>query len=124
MKYLITESKLEETIMNYFDELFDIQELNWTHPYEYDDEAGEEGDDENRIEFYKGDYSDMDTCFRYYKCGYFNANSPSQEICPEVSVEHPYSSTLTGYFGNMWQEPFKKWIKINFDLPVKTVDYI
>ena len=124
MKYLITESKLEETIMNYFDELFDIQDLNWTHPYEYDDEAGEEGDDENRIEFYKGDYSDMDTCFRYYKCGYFNASSPSQEICPEVSAEHPYSATLTGYFGNMWQEPFKKWIKINFDLPVKTVDYI
>lgn len=123
MKYLITESKLEETIMNYFDELFDIQDLNWTHPYEYDDELGEEGDDENRIEFYKGDYSD-DTCFRYYKCGYFNPGSPAQEICPEVSVEHPYSATLTGYFGDMWQEPFKKWIKINFDLPVKTVDYI
>ena len=82
MKYVITESKLEETIMNYFDELFDIQDLHWTHPYEYDDESGEEGDDENRIEFYKGDYSDMDTCFRYYKCGYFNPGSPSQEICP------------------------------------------
>jgi hypothetical protein len=53
MKYVITESKLEETIMNYFDELFNIQDLNWTHPYEYDDESGEEGDDENRIEFYK-----------------------------------------------------------------------
>lgn len=124
MKYIITESKLEETIMNYFDELFDIQDLNWTHPYEYDDESGEEGDDENRIEFYKGNYSDMDTCFRYYKCEYFNPGSPAQEICPEVSVEHPYSTTLTGYFGSMWQEPFKKWIKINFDLPVKTIDWI
>jgi hypothetical protein len=65
MKYIITESKFEKTIMNYFDELFDIENLNWTHPYDIlDDETGEEGEDENRIEFYIGDYNEDDTgCF-------------------------------------------------------------
>jgi hypothetical protein len=123
MKYLITESKLEETIMNYFDELFDIQNLNWTHPYDYDDETGEEGDDENRIEFYIGDYENDDTCFRWYSCDYFTDGSPAKDFCPEVNIEGSYGTTLDGYFGDMWKEPFKQWLTKNFDLPVKTVNY-
>jgi len=123
MKYIITESKLEGTIMSYLDELFDIQDLNWTHPYDYDDETGEEGDDENRIEFYIGDYEGTDEgCFRYYFCDYFNQGSPAKDICPIISLESQYTETLNSYFGDMWQEPFKKWIKLNFDLSVKTVE--
>jgi hypothetical protein len=56
MRYVITESRIEEAITDYLDELFDIENLNWTHPYDYDDETGEEGEDENRVEFYIGDY--------------------------------------------------------------------
>ena len=123
MKYLITESKLEGTIMNYLDELFDIQDLHWTHPYEYDDETGEEGDDENRIEFYIGDYEGTDEgCFRYYFCDYFLSYSSARDLCPIISLESQYTETLNSYFGDMWQEPFKKWIKLNFDLSVKTVE--
>jgi hypothetical protein len=123
MKYIITESKLEGTIINYLDELFDIQDLHWTHPYDYDDETGEEGEDENRIEFYIGDYEGTDEgCFRYYFCDYFNQGSPARDICPIISLESQYTETLNSYFGDMWQEPFKKWIKLNFDLPVKTVE--
>ena len=123
MKYLITKSKLEGTIMNYLDELFDIQDLHWTHPYDYDDETGEEGEDENRIEFYIGDYEGTDEgCFRYYFCDYFNQGSPARDICPIISLESQYTETLNSYFGDMWQEPFKKWIKLNFDLSVKTVE--
>jgi hypothetical protein len=123
MKYIITESKFEKTIMNYFDELFDIENLNWTHPYDtLDDETGEEGDDENRIEFYIGDYNGDDTgCFRWYDCEYFNVGSPARDLCPELFVENFYGVTLDGYFGDMWHEPFKKWIKLKFDLPIKTV---
>jgi len=123
MKYIITESKLEETIMNYFDVIFDIQDLNWTHPYDYNDETDEEGEDENRIEFYIGDYEgDGEGCFRWYDCGYFTEGSPAQDICPIISIESRYASSLDGYFGDLWKEPFKKWIKLHFDLPVKTVD--
>jgi hypothetical protein len=124
MKYIITESKLEETIMNYFDEIFDIQDLHWTHPYDIlDDETEEEGEDENRIEFYIGDYADEETCFRWYACNYFNHGSPARDLCPELFVENPYATALNGYFDDMWKEPLKKWIKFYFDLPVKTVTY-
>ena len=124
MKYIITESKLEETIMNYLDGLFDIQNLNWTHPYDYDDETGEEGEDENRIEFYIGDYEgDEEGCFRWYDCDYFNEGSPAQDICPTITIETQYIDVLNGYFGDMWQEPFKKWIQLHFDIPVKTVEW-
>ena len=122
MKYIITESKLEETIMNYFDELFDIHNIHWSHPYEYDDETGEEGDDKNRILFYSEGDEDGER-FRWYGCEYFSYGSPAKDICPTVSVEYPYVNSLNGYFGDMWQEPFKKWVKLHFDLPVKTVEW-
>ena len=46
MKYVITESRLEETITNYFDEIFDIDNIHYVNPLEYDDETGEEWDDD------------------------------------------------------------------------------
>lgn len=123
MKYIITESQMDNNIMNYLDELFRIQDLNWTHPYDYDEETGEEGEDENRIEFYIGDYGDEETCFRWYDCDYFSEGSSAKNICPTISFENYYSNVLNGYFGDKWENPFKKWIKIHFDLPVKTVEY-
>jgi hypothetical protein len=122
MKYIIAESKLEETFMNYFDNLFDIQDLNWTYSYEYDDD-GNEYEDDNRIQFYIGDYEgDGEGCFRWYACDYFNEGSPAKEICPMISMESQYLNSLNGYFGDMWQETFIKWIDIHFDLQVKTIE--
>ena len=56
MRYIITESKLNQTIVEYINKLFPVDEINHINPYTYDDETGEEGDDENRVEFYIGDY--------------------------------------------------------------------
>jgi hypothetical protein len=123
MKYLITESKLEETITNYLDSIFDVDDINWTHPPEYDEETGEEWDDNNRIVFYIGDYEGEDEgCFYWYDCDYFNPNSPASEKCPMVNLETQYENQLNGYFGDMWHEPFKKWFNYHFNLPVKTID--
>ena len=123
MKYLITESKLEESILYYIDKLFDITDINWTHPLDYDLETGEEWDDDNRVVFYIGDYEGEDEgCFYWYSCDYFNPNSPASEKCPMVSVEVQYEKQLNAYFGDLWKEPFKKWFKEHFDLPVKTID--
>jgi hypothetical protein len=122
MKYIITESKLEETIINYLDELFDIQNLHHVSSYEYDNETGEEWEDDNRIVFYVGDYEgDDDGCFYWYSCDYFGPNSPVSEKCPIVGIEPKYENQLDGYFGNVWQEPFKKWVDLQFGLPVKTI---
>jgi hypothetical protein len=123
MKYLITESKLEESIFNYIDELFDVDNIHWTHPIIDDDETGEMWDDNNRIIFYFGDYMGMDYgCFYWYACDYFNPNSPASEICPTVTFNIEYENQLNGYFGNMWHKPFKKWFTQNFDLPIKTIE--
>lgn len=123
MKYIITESRLEETIMNYFDNLFDIQNLSWLHPYDIlDKKTGEEGEDKNRITFYNTDDSDDGSCFKWYSCEYFWEGSPGKDICPTVDIESPHANKLNGYFNDMWQEPFKKWIELHFNLPVKTVN--
>jgi hypothetical protein len=122
MKYIITESRLDKSITNYLDKLFDISNINWTHPYDIlDNETDEEGEDQNRVQFYLGDYGD-EPCFMWYGCEYFNSGSPASEICPTVSLEYKYERTLNGYFGDLWKEPFKKWFKQHFELPVKTID--
>ena len=124
MKYIITESKLNEVITNYLNDMFDTSEMNWSNPYDYNDETGEEGEDENRVEFYLEDYDDDEICFRWYDCGYFTEYSVGQEFCPTVLVEYPYIQTLNGLFNELWHEPFKQWFTDNFNLPIKTVDHM
>ena len=88
------------------------------------DETGEEYDDDTRVEFYIGDYEDGDNdIFKWYDCEYFYEDSEPRNRCPLVVIEHPYDNTLVGYFGDKWEEPFKKWFTENFDLPVKTVEW-
>ncbi len=123
MKYTITESKLNEIIIDYLEKMFDVTDINWTHSYEYDDDGYEEYEDENAIIFYIGDYNGPDDgCFRWYGCEYFDEGSNAKDLCPIVQVEHPFDIQLNGYFGNNWHEPFKKWFTKHFDLPVKTIE--
>lgn len=123
MKYIIAESKLEESILYYINELFDVTNIHFINPLEYDDETGEEWDDNNRVVFYIGDYNGEDEgCFYWYACDYFTPHSTASRNCPIVTVENEYKNQLDGYFGNMWHGPFKKWFREHFDLPVKTIE--
>ena len=123
MKYIITESRLEENILHYINEIFDVNDIHSTNPLEWDEETGEEWEDENRVVFYIGDYEGEDEgCFYWYDCEYFTPNSPVSEKCPMVSVEIEHKKQLDGYFGDLWHGPFKKWFKEHFELPVKTID--
>lgn len=123
MKYVITESRLSETIINYLDELFEVNNVNVNYPYEYDEETGEEGDDETRMEFYIGDYQGdiVDGCFYWYSEEYYDEGTKIKEMAPIVELEQKYRNILNGYFGKEWIEPFKKWFTHNFELSVKTV---
>ena len=49
MKYIITESKLEQVIIDYLNDLFPLDNVNYTNPNEYDDETGEDYDDDTRV---------------------------------------------------------------------------
>ena len=123
MKYVITESRLEESILYYINEIFDVNDIHSTNPLEWDEETGEEWEDENRVVFYIGDYNGEDEgCFYWYDCKYFIRDSTASKNCPMVSVEIEYKKQLYGYFGDMWHGPFKKWFKEHFELPVKMID--
>lgn len=125
MKYLLTESQIDELITKQLDIMFDVDNIHSTSPYEYDDDTGEEYEDTNRIEFYFGDYGDEDTVFRWYSKEYWGQDAESyrgyKQKSPIVEIEEPYLSNLNGLFGSMWHKPFKEWFKLNFEVPVKTV---
>ena len=121
MKYLITESKLENFITNYIEDLFSVDEINWTNPMMYDPEEMESYEDPNLIEYYIGDYEEGDNIlFRWYGCDYFGSNAQSN--CPLVVIEVEYERQLNLLFNNKWKEPFKDWFTSSFNLPVKYVE--
>ena len=109
---------MDQVVTDYLNELFDVDNINYISPLEYDDYTDEEWEDEDRLEFYLGDYDDENACFKWYSCDYFD--EPPKD-CPEVVLETEYSNQLDGYFGDKWHEPFKKWIYEHFDLKVNGV---
>ena len=131
MKYIITESKLNETIKNYLNSVIPVEDINWTPSI---DENGNEMD--SAIEFYVGDYLDEEPLFRWYDKGYWDNEmedlSPTQEfdrkLLKKYKNESPIlefeksniSRSLNGYFGDVWKEPFKEWFYDNFGFIVKT----
>jgi hypothetical protein len=120
----ITESRRDNVITNYLNEIFDIRDINWSHPIELDDETGEEFEDTLRTKFYYGSEFDDNVVFRYYDKGYFRTGSEADIESPILSVDSEYSTGLNGYFGDTWYEPMKRWFKENFGLEVKTIDYL
>lgn len=123
MKYIITESKLDEVITKYLDELFDVKNINYIHMPEYDDEDGWNAN-ENVVVFYFGDWGDEEICLTWYGKFYYLKNKDMSHKCPVVDIEKEYFYLLDGYFGDKWKEPFKKWFMVNFEYPVKTVEKV
>jgi len=122
MKYIITETKFENLVLNYLDQIFPTHDIHYLAPLEYDSTTGEEWEDNNRFEFYIGDYGDENTCFKWYDCEYFTKYSEARKYCPTVSIEPEFSYKLNSFFGEKWIPIFIKWFDENFDLPVKSVD--
>jgi hypothetical protein len=123
-KEKLRESRRDTVITKYFDELFNVSEMNWRHPYEVETDADDyiEYEDESRTIFYYGSEFDDDVVFRYYDKGYFYTGTDLDEKSPLLSVVSEYGLKLNGYFGDMWHEPLKKWFEQNFGMYVKTID--
>jgi hypothetical protein len=127
MKYIITESRLNDTIIEYLNNIYDVSDINWTNPYDYDDETDEEGENPNIIEFYRGDYEgtyDSDYVFMWYAPEHFPGpeNISWFEDAPILEIHENEGETLNAYFGDKWHEPFKRWFEENFELPIKTIE--
>jgi hypothetical protein len=122
----ITESRRDKVMTEYFNELFNVDEINWSHPLEFygygGDRGGEEYVDETRTKFYIGPEFNDDIVFYFYEEEYFSPDSGMKDKCPLIVVEDDYKRSLDGYFGDSWHELFKKWFKENFGLEIKTID--
>jgi hypothetical protein len=127
MKYIITESKLEEIIVNYLNKMYDVNNINWKYPLENDEETDNWEEDPNKRYFYKGDDEYDDRIFLWYDKEYWNVERSDNarnfyQKSPVLDFENANDlEILNGYFGDKWVPIFKKWFEDNFGVPVKSI---
>jgi hypothetical protein len=128
MKIIITESKLHQAVIDYLNEKYDIDNINWTYST---DDWGNEMD--YAMMFYMDDFEDDENLFKWYDKGYWESDDMSNidretldkwiEDSPILSFDDTDTlNTLNGYFGDRWYQPFKDWFLDNFNLPIKTIE--
>ena len=131
MKIIITESKLNQAVIDYLNDTYDTNNIGWSYGI---DDWGNEVD--YAIEFYEGDYEEGDnTVFRWYGEDYWESDEGSSygeeddEYIKEMKNKSPQLeiydntvyTTLNGYFGDNWKQPFIDWFWDKFHVPVKTI---
>lgn len=127
MEYIITESKLFNTIYQYIDNSLDVNNIDWVYGGGIDDEGYEDIDIENEdnLRFYKGDLEgddNTDLVFDYFTVNYHKDESGSwEDKAPILEVMGKYGEHLDNLFDEHWKKPMAKWFQDNFNLPVKTV---
>ena len=134
MKYLITESKLEQGIYDYLDELFSAENGNTEiHKLKSIDEDGNEID--GAYDFVNDDYYDgdnQDYLFSWTDNEYYESLTPNYitqaeletliKKTPNVEMHDKNKvMSLNSIFGEMWKPIFNKWFQDKVNLPVKTL---
>jgi hypothetical protein len=123
MKYLLKESQFESLIIDYLNFTFPPEEISWDNSF---DDYG--NPDKCASVFYKGNFGDEDTLFRWYdRCWWDGVQSEwtkrglrSQSPILEFE-EEKYLNSLNAYFGDKWEPIFIKWFRDNFDYDINTI---
>jgi hypothetical protein len=130
MKYLITESKLEQVIYDYIDKLFAAENgKTEIHKLNSIDEDGKEID--GAYDFVNDDYYDgdnQDYLFSWTGKEYYE-NHQRQSFGARLVNEAPIVEihdknkvmTLNSIFSEMWIPIFNKWFQDKVNLPIKTL---
>lgn len=122
MRYIISESKLNDAMIKLFNQYINVDEMKYYHPVE-ETEDGDEYEDLNRTIFYVGDVElDDSEIFRYYECDYFEPQAQIKTRCPLISLDYDIIDTFNDLFGDLWKEPFRKWVNNTFDLYAKEIE--
>ena len=122
MKYIITENRLNNFIIQYIEKKYPVRDINYT---EGEDDYG--NPDDSAYEFYLGDYDDNETIFRWYGKEYWEGDNDEIlrnriERSPILYFEDSREPTkLDKMFGEHWKPVFKKWFYDNFDLEINTI---
>jgi hypothetical protein len=119
MKYIITESRLNQTVKNFLNNTLDVENINYTNI------TDDFGNDEDALVFYFGDYMYDDVIFRLYNEDYWSGPSDYRKpLSPMLYIEsQELLNSLEGYFNDNWKEGFKEWFVETFNIPVNTIDY-
>jgi hypothetical protein len=131
MKVIITESKLDEVIYNYIDELFAAENGSTEiHKLESINQDGENIEDVYDIvnDDYYDDNNGGDYLFTWAGKKYYE-NHAHQSFGRRLVDEAPIVEindggkvrNLDSYFGNLWKPVFIKWFKDKVNLPIKTL---
>jgi hypothetical protein len=126
MNIQINESKLYRTIYQYIDGSYDVDKIDFFNPETYDEDEGTDIENPHIIEFYNkeydGDYDENGMLFVYIVKEYYKDEPSSQSFINQtpILIVNDYG-TLDSMFGEYWKDPFKKWFKNKFELPVKTI---
>lgn len=131
MRIIIKENKLEQVIYNHIDSYYDFDNINWHHPYEFDEETDDYQENEFLIEFYYGDWEDSEYShfiFDYFFPEYYGdepSSVPHKKKAPILEIrDDDFVNELFTYFGDRWRPVFIKWFEDKFNLPVKTLTSI
>jgi hypothetical protein len=126
MEYVIKESKLFNAIYKYIDGSYDVDKIDFFNPETYDEDKEKDTENPHIIEFYNkeydGDYDENGMLFVYIVKEYYKDEPSSKSFINQtpILIVNDYG-TLESMFGEYWKEPFKKWFKNKFKLPVKTI---
>ena len=124
MKLIITENRLHNLILNYIEEAYPVDDINYTEGH---DDMG--NPDDSSYVFYFGDYDDEDgeIIFRWYGKNYWHGGDTELlrhriEQSPLLSFDDSREiEKLNNLFGNKWKPVFIEWFYRNFSLRIKTV---
>ena len=126
MEYIITESKLFNAIYQYIDGSYDVDKIDFFNPETYDEDWEKDTENPHIIEFYNkeydGDYDENGMLFVHIVKEYYKDEPSRKSFINQtpILIVNDYG-TLESMFGEYWKEPFKKWFKNKFKLPVKTI---
>ena len=133
MKYLITESKLEQVIYDYIDKLFAAEngktEIHKLNSLGEDDDEIDDAYDFVNDDYYDGDNQDYLfswTGREYYdnekRKNYQSKGIKFIDLAPIVEIHDENKiRTLNLIFNEMWKPIFNKWFQDKVNLPVKTL---
>jgi len=122
MKYIITESKLNEYILSVIEEMFPVDDINYTEAYDDDGNP-----DDTAYVFYLGDYENDEVIFRWYSKDYWNGPDEStvdyriRQSPLLVFEDYNTFYEINSMFQNLWKPVFIKWFYESFSLPIKTI---
>jgi len=101
MKYIITENRLNDSILKYIEEYY-----NWDELYTEEDE---EFEDNLFVIDTSGDYTDV----FYYSRDYNNSGDNVLEI-----YDTNFIDTMNGLFSEHWIPIFKKFVEYKFEIDI------